>query len=307
MIISLLVNLKLRIMNQSNGYLILNKPAGLTSFKVLKQLQKLVPEIRKIGHAGTLDAFASGVLVCLCGSYTGLTPYFMAQDKSYRARIEFGKETDTLDPEGTVTKTGAVPEKHEVLAALEQFTGTIQQVPPQYSAVHVGGKRAYERALQEEHFTIDARSVTIYALTLEAWDPPFADILVHCSKGTYIRSLARDIGSYCGTCAYVKELERTAVGAFDYTQTCSLETVTGAAIRVLTPQSVQVLGLMPVILGARSQEAVRNGKPLATIPELASVIAEGTIAVFTREEKLLAIISKKNNRWSYEKVMAGVS
>jgi len=294
-------------MNQSNGYLILNKPAGLTSFKVLKQLQKLVPEIRKIGHAGTLDAFASGVLVCLCGSYTGLTPYFMAQDKSYRARIEFGKETDTLDPEGTVTKTGAVPEKHEVLAALEQFTGTIQQVPPQYSAVHVGGKRAYERALQEEHFTIDARSVTIYALTLEAWDPPFVDILVHCSKGTYIRSLARDIGSSCGTCAYVKELERTAVGAFDRAQTCSLETVTGADIQVLTPQSVQVLGLMPVILGARSQEAVRNGKPLATIPELASVIAEGTIAVFTREEKLLAIISKKNNRWSYEKVMAGVS
>ncbi len=302
-----MLNLNLRAMKQSNGYLILNKPPGLTSFKVLKQLQKLIPEIRKVGHAGTLDAFASGVLICLCGTYTGLTTYFMAQDKSYRARIEFGKETDTLDPEGEIVKTGHIPEREQVAAALEQFTGTILQVPPLYSAVHVDGKRAYERAVRDETFTIDARSVTVYALTLEAWQPPFADIMVHCSKGTYIRSLARDIGSACGTCAYVTELVRTSVGAFALDQACELEHVTQDDIRVLTPESVQVLGLKPVMLGTRSQEAVRNGRPLAKLPEFAAVTTEGTFALFSEDEALLGIVSKRNRCWNYEKVMAGVS
>lgn len=294
-------------MKQSNGYLILNKPAGLTSFKVLKQLQKLVPEIHKIGHAGTLDAFASGVLICLCGNYTGLSTLFMAQDKSYKARIEFGKETNTLDPEGVVVKTGYIPERQQVLSVLEQFTGTIKQVPPRYSAVHVEGKRAYERALREETFSIEARPVTIYAIALESWQPPFAEIAIHCSKGTYIRSLARDIGIACGTCASVNALVRTAVGALTLIEASDLETVTLDAIRSLTPESVQALGLIPILLGPRSQEAVRNGKPLEKLPELASVTAEGTIALFTEEQQLLGIIKKNNRRWSYEKVIAGVS
>ena len=302
-----MLNLNLRNMKQSNGYFILNKPAGVTSFKVLKQLQKLVPEIRKIGHAGTLDAFASGVLICLCGTYTGLSAYFMAQDKSYRARFEFGKETDTLDPEGKLLKTGHIPEREQVVAALEQFKGTISQVPPLYSAVHVDGKRAYERAVRNETFSINARPVTVYALTLESWQPPFADITIHCSKGTYIRSLARDIGSACGTCAYVTELVRTSVGAFTLDRACTLGEATPDAIRVLTPELVQAIGLKPVILSTRSQDAVQNGRLLVKLPELASLTTKGTYALFSEEQVLLGIVSKSNRSWRYEKVMAGVS
>lgn len=293
-------------METSNGFLVLNKPAGLTSFKVLRQLRKRIPEIKKLGHAGTLDAFATGVLICLAGTYTGLSNYFMAEDKQYRACIEFGKETDTLDPEGAIIKTGSVPNEAEVRTALAQFKGTIMQIPPNYSALHTHGIRAYERALRQEVFELPPRPVTIYNLFLENWTPPYAVITVHCSKGTYIRALARDIGAACNTCAYVIELVRMAVGAFCLDKTITVEEAANTDVQALTPQMAQTMGLFPVTVTHASQQAVLNGQPLWKLPELSCITTNGRYALFNYSQLLLGIVRHEHARWHYEKVMAGI-
>ena len=199
--------------NALSGVMLFAKAPGRTSFSSLSTIKKALGT-SKVGHTGTLDSFADGLLVVLVGSLTRLVPHITGFDKDYLALVEFGSETDTLDPTGSVIKTAPLPTEEAVRAVLPRFLGDIMQVPPVYSALHVEGKRASDAVRRGEEVSLPARPVHIYSLSLLDFAGKYALLEVRCSKGTYIRSLARDIGEACGSCAHVKALRRLAVGPF---------------------------------------------------------------------------------------------
>ena len=199
----------------SNFTLLLqDKPEGVTSFSSLWPVKREYGKKEKIGHAGTLDKFASGLMICMIGGATKLNPVFSSFGKSYLAEILFGEETDTLDPEGTVIATGPVPSEATVDSVLPSFTGKLKQRPPQYSAVHVDGERAYKTARKGVEIEMPERDIEITGLEKLSYEGGKLRIRVHVSKGTYIRSLARDIAKACGTVGRLEKLRRETVGPF---------------------------------------------------------------------------------------------
>lgn len=202
-----------------DGILVVGKPAGPTSHDVVAIVRRLTG-VRRVGHGGTLDPFASGVLPVFLGHATRLVEYHMGDEKGYRAVVILGASSTTDDRDGTLTPgEGAVPTRADVEAALASFRGPISQVPPDHSAVHVGGRRAYELARHGSKPELAPRAVTIHALELTAWDErdpdrPAATLEVRCSAGTYIRSIARDLGRMLGCGGYLGALTRTASGPF---------------------------------------------------------------------------------------------
>ncbi len=213
-----------------DGILVVSKPAGPTSHDVIDTVRRLTG-VRRVGHGGTLDPFAMGVLPVFIGRATRMVDYHRGDAKHYRASVVFGASSTTDDIDGEMTPgQGPAPERAAVEAALASFRGQIEQVPPDHSAVHVGGKRAYELARGGEKPEIAARTVTIHALELTEWDTadperPMAVLEVHCSAGTYVRSLARDLGQLLGCGAYLGALTRTASGPFGLDAAHSLEHV----------------------------------------------------------------------------------
>jgi tRNA pseudouridine55 synthase len=202
-------------MNNSvpSGLVLLNKKPGLTSFEALGAVKRAIGS-GKAGHTGTLDKFARGLLLVLTGKALKLSPWFSHADKQYLGRICFGVETDTLDPEGREVASAAPPSLVQIEKALPRFTGEIMQEPPAYSALHVNGKRASALARSGEAPEMKKRPAHIYKLELRAWEPPFAEIYVHCASGAYIRSLARDIAIAAGSRAHLCALARTHVAGF---------------------------------------------------------------------------------------------
>lgn len=197
------------------GIILIDKPEGVTSFGALNPIKKALGKTVKVGHTGTLDKFASGLLVVCAGGYTRLASVITASDKTYEAVIRFGEETDTLDPSGEVTAQAPVPSRKAVMDVLPRFTGTILQRPPLFSALHIDGERAYRKALRGEDVRMPEREVTIRSLELLHFDGTFARVRVECSKGTYIRSLARDLALAAGSRARLEKLRRIKVGSFD--------------------------------------------------------------------------------------------
>lgn len=195
---------------------VMKKEGGITSYRALSPLKQAVKG-SKVGHTGTLDQFASGIMVALTGEATRLNPLFTACDKRYRAALSFGAETDTLDPEGQVVASGGrIPKREEVEAVLPSFIGPCLQVPPVYSAIHIGGKRAYQEARKGRDVVLEPRPVTIHSLSLVDYRDGVAIIDAHVGKGTYIRSLGRDIARALGTYGHLEALERYKVGPFGY-------------------------------------------------------------------------------------------
>jgi tRNA pseudouridine55 synthase len=197
------------------GLLNVDKPSGWTSRKVVDRVQRLVRPA-KVGHAGTLDPMATGVLVICIGSATRLTQYIHQQPKSYRARFRFGVASDTDDVTGNlVDVAGAAPVSRQQLEdVLPEFLGPIEQVPPRYSAVHVKGQRSHALARKGIAMDIPARIVTVHELRLAAFEPPEFELDIECGSGTYIRSLGRDLGMRLNSSAVMCRLVRTAVGPF---------------------------------------------------------------------------------------------
>lgn len=194
-------------------FLLIDKPAGPTSFDVVRDVKRAFSE-KRVGHLGTLDPFATGLLVIALGKMTRLLPLLQGLPKSYRAVAHLGATSTTGDPEGTITETGAtIPARRTVGEALEAFRGQIWQTPPAHSAVKVAGKRAYELARAGLTPELQPRAVTIHSLTVLRLDPPELEFDVTCSTGTYIRSLAADIGKTIGCGAYLTSLRRTAIGS----------------------------------------------------------------------------------------------
>jgi tRNA pseudouridine55 synthase len=207
-----------------NGLLLVNKPVGITSFDVIRRLRRQTG-VRKIGHAGTLDPKARGLMLMLFGTATKQAMSLTKLDKRYVAEIRLGATSPTGDAEGELTPgSDRVPSKGEVEAALSKLTGELTQVPPVYSAIKIQGKEAYKRVRAGETVEIPARNVTIYENQLTGYDYPIVKLNARVSSGTYIRTLAEDLGKLIGTGAYLSGLVRTEVGKYSIENSISLET-----------------------------------------------------------------------------------
>ncbi len=289
-----------------SGLILARKPAGLTSFQALGPIKRALGTA-KVGHAGTLDKFASGLLVVLAGSYSRLTEFVQAGLKEYRGLISFGSETSTLDPEGEVVATGPLPSREALESALPAFRGPVMQAPPVFSALHVGGKRAYERALAGEELEMAPREIRIHELELESFEGGRARIRVICSAGTYIRSLARDLGLACGSRAYLAELERLAIGPFRVEEAADPSAIDpGRDLRRLAVAEAAALGLGILRLDKADIPRFRNGMPLGGLslrPWDREAGEASALAVFDPEGELLGVVESREGKLSYRLVL----
>ena len=256
-----------------NCLLAIDKPEGLTSHDVVARVRRLLGE-RRVGHAGTLDPAATGVLVVGVGQATRLLGQLTLDDKRYDARITFGTETTTDDGEGEVVRTCDVParlaEPAVASAVVSSLVGTCDQVPPSYSAISIDGKRAYDRARAGEQVEMPTRQVTIHEATLkavESSEPVVWRCSFHVSKGTYIRSIARDLGRSMGTAAFLSDLRRTASGSIDLSECITLEELAelgqqGVMSRALDPAKALALALCKI--GDRELRCVQHGRAFAS-------------------------------------------
>lgn len=205
-----------------DNIIFLNKPSGITSNDAI-QIIKRTLNVSKIGHAGTLDKFAKGLLICLTGKATKLSDLFLNLDKRYVSQIYFGKETSTLDPDGEVNFQADVPNLNTINEVLTKYLGELDQVPPKYSAIHVNGVRSSRLMRQGEDIILPSRRVCIYHRKIVSTNLPTVEIEWHVSKGTYIRALARDIGRDCNSCAHLSSLKRIQIGQWKLSQAIDLE------------------------------------------------------------------------------------
>ncbi|WP_379920724.1 tRNA pseudouridine(55) synthase TruB [Erythrobacter sp. R86502] len=268
-----------------SGWLVIDKPKGMGSTQGVSAVKRVLRQNgyakTKVGHGGTLDPLAEGVLPIALGEATKLAGRMLDSDKIYEFTVQFGAETDTLDTEGPVIATSAVrPTLADVEAVLALFTGPIEQVPPAYSALKVGGQRAYDLARAGEVVELKARHVTIRSLTISAGHAEGAleamTLVAHVSKGTYIRSLARDIAYALGTCGHVTYLRRTKAGPFIQTQAISLdlleETAKGRGLEhLLLPLEAGLDDIPALHLDQTSAQAVRQGRVLSDMPLLSGL------------------------------------
>jgi tRNA pseudouridine55 synthase len=228
--------------NVINGWLVLDKPYGITSNDALGKIKRILSP-QKVGHAGTLDPRASGCLPLAFGEATKTVSFVMDGRKVYRFEVTWGAETTTDDTEGDVTATSDVrPSAEDIEAALPEFTGTIMQVPPIFSAIKVDGERAYNLARDGEEVALEARPIDVHRLHLvECPDENRAVIEAECGKGTYVRALARDLGRRLGTCGHVTELRRLLVGPFGEDDMVTLDELLEAAEDLAEGEGVEAL------------------------------------------------------------------
>lgn len=211
------------------GLLVLDKPEGVTSHDVVDRVRRAT-RVRRVGHTGTLDPMATGLLVLMIGAATRLAEYLMADDKRYVAVVRFGAATTSYDREGEVTETAPVSFDRTTLdQALPRFRGPIDQRPPAWSALRLGGERAYERARRGEAVEVPSRRVTVHALVAREWSPPDLILEIHCSSGTYVRSLAHDLGNAVGCPAHLHALRRTGCGPLSLEGAVDLDTLEASA------------------------------------------------------------------------------
>jgi tRNA pseudouridine55 synthase len=289
--------------SQQSGLILLNKKPGFTSFEALGEVKRALGT-GKVGHTGTLDKFAKGLLLILTGRALRLTPYFSHCDKQYKGRIRFGAETDTLDPEGNVIAEAQPPSRESVEQAIKMFNGEIMQKPPVFSAIHINGQRASKLARSGEVPEMKERAVTIYKLELVEWQPPFADIFVHCSSGTYIRSLARDIALAADSRAHLSSLTRTQVAAFSL----DMADDSISSPRPIDKSVIAALGLPRYEVTPAEAENISHGKPLAPILGEKEIFSHNALsthnaadfsaAVFNGEN-LIAVVEKISGVWKY--------
>jgi tRNA pseudouridine55 synthase len=215
-------------MKSEGGFILINKPAGITSHDVVDKLREIT-KIKKIGHAGTLDPFATGLLILGIGrEFTKKLSVFQKKDKEYIATLRLGAESDTFDIEGKIVekKVEKIPERKEIEEVLKSFLGEIEQIPPAFSAKKIKGKKLYELARKGIKIKPKPQKVKIYEISILEYKFPYLKIKVKCSSGTYIRSLANDIGKKLGCGAYVEELMRTKIGEFSIENAVELSKLT---------------------------------------------------------------------------------
>lgn len=287
-----------------NGLLLVDKPSGITSHDVVARVRR-VARMRRVGHAGTLDPLATGLLVLALGSATRTLEYLTAHDKGYDATLRLGQSTDSYDADGRVTATheGPLPDRATVEAALNDFRGAIRQRPPIFSALKQGGEALHVKARRGESVEIPLRPVTVYDTHITTWEPPLVGLHVHCSKGTYIRSLAHDVGAALGVGAHLAALRRTHSGHFRVADAVPLAAIEQMDPPLLLAHLLRVgagLESLPALsITAEAETALRQGKAIAGDP------APGLHRAIAPEGRLVAIVAWREGRgWQPEKVFA---
>lgn len=291
-----------------SGILNVDKPLGLTSHDVVDVVRRLSGQ-RRVGHTGTLDPLATGVLVVCLGKATRVSAYLMASTKRYHATVRLGVTTTTDDAEGDIVREADVTiTRPLVKAALESFVGRIEQVPPTYSALKRGGKRLYHLARQGIAVDVAPREVEIHRLELSEWRPPIVGLDVECGPGTYIRALARDLGEALGCGAHLASLRRTRSGRFAIERACTLEQLegafsTGTEARFLQPLDVAFEHLPALHLSADLARRIVLGQEIEgreAAPEALQARA------YAPGGKFIALLSREDSRvaWKPRKVFA---
>lgn len=274
----------------ADGLLVLDKPAGLTSRAAVDRVLCWFPRGTRIGHTGTLDPLATGVLVLCLGAATRLTEYVQQMSKTYRTQLRLGARSDSDDADGTITAVpdAITPDAAAVAARAAEFVGVIDQVPPAYSAAKVTGRRAYDLARRGEEVTLRPRPVHIHAIHVLDYAYPQLDLEIHCGKGTYIRSLARDLGERLGCGAFVQTLRRTRIGPFTTERALTLDADAESVRTQLLPAELAVAELPRLTLSEQNLLRLCRGQaidPAALSPHR----GEGEVAVFDADEHLAAI------------------
>ncbi len=293
-----------------NGILNINKPYGLTSMEVVRRLKRASRQ-KKVGHGGTLDPVATGVVPICFGQATRMMEYLVDGQKEYRAEIELGVTTDTYDSMGTVVEQrppdGVTLE--DVEAAIAPYIGTVKQVPPMYSALKRQGKRLYDLARQGIEVEREARDVTVYRTRLLDWTPPVISVEVGCGRGFYMRSFAHDIGEALGCGGHLKTLERLRSGGFYVTDAVDLDDAEEHFIEDTWPEHMHapdaaLYELPAAIVGRRLQQLIRNGQPIP--PESRIPVAEdgARCRVYGVDGVFVAVLTfdAESRRWRPEKV-----
>jgi tRNA pseudouridine55 synthase len=281
------------------GLLVVDKPIGPTSHRVVSIVRQGTG-IRKVGHAGTLDPRASGVLVLCLGAATRLSEFLSTDTKRYEAVIRFGSSSETYDGEGPMVRiTGAVPREDDIREVLKEFQGEIEQVPPPYSAIKLQGRKAYELARKGEEVELEPRTVTIYDLVLVEYRPPDLVLAIECSAGTYIRSIAHDLGERLTTGAHLASLRRTKAGIFTLADCVPLHALE-AAMAAGTWQDYRRLAadalpdLPEIKLEGSSLEDVFNGRQIQSVGQ-----AEGLARGIGPDGDLVALLESTEDGLSW--------
>jgi tRNA pseudouridine55 synthase len=283
----------------TDGLLLVDKPAGVTSHDVVLAARRAFGESR-IGHAGTLDPFATGLLVLLLGRATRLLPHLDGVPKEYEATIALGRETETDDLHGAVVREAAPPDDDAIAEAVAQLTGPLEQVPPAYSAKRVAGRRAYEAARAGDALELAPAHVTVFGWRDVVRDGDMLRAVIACGGGTYIRALARDLGRLTGSAAHLAALRRTRSGPFQVGEAVSLDTVRSGGA-VLRP-ALDALPTIPhVVLDEDDAERVLRGIAVGQ-----GAAADRAALIDGRSGALVAFAEADNGRWQPRVVMRKV-
>ena len=288
------------------GVLNINKPSGITSRDVVNQVQRLVKPM-KCGHAGTLDPMATGVLLVCVGQATRLISVLQDTTKVYEARFLLGQRSDTDDNTGQIEYLDApakLPTREVLEATLRGMTGLVQQVPPAFSAVHVNGQRAYELARRGQEVKIDAKEVLIDRIEIQGWQWPRLDVRITCGSGTYVRSIARDLGHSTGCGGLMSRLARTAVGRFQIEDAIDPETLTTETIQTHLHPAASITSHLPqYICRDADRELLTCGKVVEvmgdrlTLPNAASLTTALTTKSSGRKPSVqVALCSEQHNQ-----------
>jgi tRNA pseudouridine55 synthase len=301
-----------------DGILVVAKPVGPTSHDIVGLIRRLTGT-KRVGHGGTLDPFASGVLPIFLGKATRLVEYHLGDRKRYRATVCFGASSTTDDLEGELAPaSGPAPRQADLVAVLSAFRGPISQRPPDYSAIKVAGRRAYAMARAGQSVELAPRDVTIHSIEVASWDAadpdrPVAVIDVECSAGTYIRSLARDLGVAVRNAAYLGALVRTASGPFDLDSATDVEAIRAAAAtdaatleRLLLPVDAGLDGFPRLAVDAAAVGALSRGQA-PTLPAGAAPSEDGPILVVDERGRLVAVAILRDGRLAPDKVLVDVT
>ena len=289
-----------------SGILNINKPPDRTSQDIVSFVKRLSKQ-RRVGHAGTLDPLATGVLPVCLGLATRMSPFFMEYRKTYVAGITLGISTDTYDSEGTAIygKDPSYVTREQIEKLLPAFTGTIMQKPPAFSALKREGKRLYELARAGVEVEIDAREISIYSIRLMDWTTPLLTIEVECGRGTYIRSIAQDIGEALGCGGHISRLTRTRYGPFDIKDSIGLSQLENSLVNelwreLLHPMDIAVADWPALTVDSEEELAIRNGRD---IPRRGDT-AENRCRVYSSDGRFLAIMQLLPDKavWHPDKV-----
>lgn len=285
-------------MMSTDGLVVVDKPAGFTSHDIVAKLRKIYHQ-RRVGHAGTLDPDATGVLLVGLGRATRLLRYLQESGKAYRGDVVFGVATDTLDATGNVLERRPMPlTRVEVVAAMHRFVGDIEQVPPMVSAIKVGGRRLYELAREGKEVERVARRVHISRVELEGFEPgpyPVATVIVECGSGTYIRSLAADLGAALGGPAHLSSLRRLRVGSFSIDEAHTLDAIeTDPAAAVCAPASA-MRDLVQIDVDEECARGVAHGAVFPGPSLVGERADDGPFAIVGPDGSLLAVYERKGS------------